>query len=1260
MMASENLKIISLNVRGLHNNINRLKTFSWLKDQQADIVCLQETFCTQDIVKIFNSQWGGQVYHSISDSPHSRGVAILINKTTNVECINFHKSNDGRIVLLNCKMCSNNEVYTIVSAYAPNAIHVRKEFFTKLEKWITQYTMNENNVILCGDMNCCYLDQDRIPCSQTCDISKKHLEHLIKMCKLDDSWVKSQQEKNRFTYYDKKCKGKSRIDYVFVSEVFNMKLSSFKTTKPIKGDHMAIVVEFKSLSSHRGPGYWKLNNRLLSDIDYVNGVRTLTDNTAKEFESLNSNRLLWEIIKIKTKEFSIRYATDKKKNEVLEERKAQSLLDLLCSEIEQGGSETHLLDLHKQKTELESRLDTLYKDKAKGIQVRSRAKWIQEGEKSTRYFMRLESQRQGSNVIKELKKTDGEKTTDSDGILGEICNFYSDLYSSKQCSDHEVREFINTVKTDVLSNSSKEMCEASITFDEITDVVKNLKENKSPGLDGLTFEFYQKCWPFIGKYVYNMVIESFEKWELCESMKKAVVTLLYKKGETNLLNNYRPISLTNCDYKLIAFVLSRRLQKVIKEIINEDQSSYIKNRYIGHNVRLINDIMDYTKSQDLPGCLLSLDFAKAYDSLEWNFMMEALKKFNFGNNFLRWVKILYTKPVMIFKNNGWLTSPIYPSRAIKQGCPVSCLLFIISTEIMACAIRQDKDIKGICVGQYEYKLSQFADDTNLFLQDVISIENAIMLIQRFTKVSGLKLNLDKTVGMWLGNYKDHPPDYDKLRFTDEPIKCLGIYIGYDVEKCNEYNWKPKIDKLKRVLSSWKERELSIFGKSMLVKTLGISSLIYNFMLLDVKESHIKEINRILYDFMWFNKERIQRKTLIGDINRGGIAMVDVESKVRSIKASWIRHIITKSKWTGVLKTQLQELGFTIDGILKCNFTSVKTFPIITRLSEFYQHVFISFNMCKYKKAKKNDDDILSEVVWGNEMFMYKGKCLYEKGWIESGIMYVKDLIIDGSFITEKEIFSRLKCRSNWISEYLKVKKTVSQALCGVDLTKAKYINIKTTECIILINKQCMNVHVLKNKTMYDVFVCRKYQRPKMEHIWSKEFNIPSYQMTWTDIYTTKVIQMPIQKLKEFSYKLINNTVICGKTVSIWNKTVLQSCEKCNEVHTVKHMLYECSMVYDLWRKISNIINCEITWKHIVLGIRGTGIRCSAYNIMITIVAYTIYSTWVKQINKDKAINSHVSLYQCCKNKILFYINCLSLTHCKLVAEYMKNRVYNNM
>ena len=176
-------------------------------------------------------------------------------------------------------------------------------------------------------------------------------------------------------------------------------------------------------------------------------------------------------------------------------------------------------------------------------------------------------------------------------------------------------------------------------------MVKNLKEQKSPGLDGLTPEFYKACWKDIKMIFKDMLKETFEVGELPDSLKKAVVTLIFKKDDKTKLKNYRPISVTNYDYKILAFTLSNRLQQVIAQIVNEDQSGYIKNRFIGCNIRLAQDIIDFTNIYKKQGILISLDFQKAFDSLEWNFMECTLHKFNFGNNFIKWIKILYNNPV---------------------------------------------------------------------------------------------------------------------------------------------------------------------------------------------------------------------------------------------------------------------------------------------------------------------------------------------------------------------------------------------------------------------------------------------------------------------------------------------------------------------------------------------------------------------------------------------------------------------------------------
>ena len=233
----------------------------------------------------------------------------------------------------------------------------------------------------------------------------------------------------------------------------------------------------------------------------------------------------------------------------------------------------------------------------------------------------------------------------------------------------------------------------------------------------------------------------------------------------------------------------------------------------------------------------------------------------------------------------------------------------------------------------------------------------------------------------------------------------------------------------------------MFGKSLVIKILGISNLMFNFMVLDVDDCKIKETNRILYSFLWNKRERIQRNTLIGDILKGGIAMIDVECKINAMKAGWKIRILPEQKWSDVIKTRMSEMGFKMEMLIKCNFSSVKLFPSISMLPEFYQQVFVNFNKCKGNPMRQCKD-IFSEIIWGNQRFKHKNECLYIGNWIKSGIIYVKDLIYDDKFITSEKIFALLKSKVNWISEYVKVKKVFSNILNNVDLQQSKYVNIK--------------------------------------------------------------------------------------------------------------------------------------------------------------------------------------------------------------------------
>ena len=146
--------------------------------------------------------------------------------------------------------------------------------------------------------------------------------------------------------------------------------------------------------------------------------------------------------------------------------------------------------------------------------------------------------------------------------------------------------------------------------------------------------------------------------ELSSSQKKGILSLLYKKNDKSKLANWRPISLLNTHYKILAHVLANRLKKVINKLIHTDQTGYLKGRSIGQNIRLIQDVIDYFENDNTQGAIIFLDFRKAFDTVNHNFLMRVLEKLNFGQSFIQWVKTIYNKAESCVSNNGWTSKPL--------------------------------------------------------------------------------------------------------------------------------------------------------------------------------------------------------------------------------------------------------------------------------------------------------------------------------------------------------------------------------------------------------------------------------------------------------------------------------------------------------------------------------------------------------------------------------------------------------------------------
>ena len=192
-----------------------------------------------------------------------------------------------------------------------------------------------------------------------------------------------------------------------------------------------------------------------------------------------------------------------------------------------------------------------------------------------------------------------------------------------------------------------------VTQEECTNALKDFDSSKTPGTDGLPAEFYRFFWPDIGHDLIASYNFSFQHGMLSMSQRRGIISLIPKKSkDKTILESLRPISLLNVDYNILTKVIAKRIEKVLPTLINPDQTGYVKGRYIGENVSLIYDLIHYADKLNQKGIAVFLDFKKAFDSIEWNYLLETLQPFNFGNDIQNWIKIFYNNVTSCVLNNG--------------------------------------------------------------------------------------------------------------------------------------------------------------------------------------------------------------------------------------------------------------------------------------------------------------------------------------------------------------------------------------------------------------------------------------------------------------------------------------------------------------------------------------------------------------------------------------------------------------------------------
>ena len=1159
--SSFNFRIGSFNVRGINNHTKRIAIFNWIIDKSFDIMLLQETFSSDESVNTWQSEWEGASYFA-HGSKHSRGVAILIRKGFDFQPIEVMSDCNGRYIIV--KASIQGDTIYIANIYAPNTDTDKASFFKLFHSKLNEFQINVDD-ILCigGDWNTILEPAlDKKGGRQIgSDTVTAEMKSILFSFDLIDIWRIRNPTTKRFTYRQRHPLIQSRLDYFMVSKFASDMVNKASILSSFCSDHSCISLDLSHLATdNKGNGFWKFNNSLIEDSDYVNSMKRLIGRWDVTYNYILDKRVKWDIIKYEIRKYTCSYSSSKKKELNREEIDLQRRLN----ELEILLSNTESEHLYNEYDTCKTRLNRIYENKAKGVIVRSRARWLEQGEKSTKYFFNLEKSNFTRKHIRKLRLENNDLITESNEILSEASKFYEQLYKTSNVEEDNDGIFLND-NIPKLTQENMISCEKEITENECYKALQTFTNNKSPGNDGLSKEFYLKFWRELSQPLMECYVHSQREGMLSVSQRQAIIVLIDKKDkDRQYLTNWRPISLLNLDYKLLTKILANRIKPVLSSIISPNQTGYVQDRSILDSIRLIQDLIYHQDITQRPGILLMIDFQKAFDSLEWKFLLKALKQFNFGPNFIKWVEILYNDIRSCILNNGKPSNYFKLHRGVRQGDPLSPYLFIIALETLACAIRINNNIKGITVNFHEFKLTQYADDLTLTLNDASSARESLNLIKQFGKYSGLKINIDKTEAMLIGSLRTLDFKINiglNVKITNEPIRLLGVYISKNPREIIMKNFETKIEALLRQLHWWKARDLSLTGKILIVKSLALSKFHFISSVVRIPSEIINRVNSIMYEFIWGGRtDRVRRAIFEQDFEKGGYKMINFKDVIVSESVMWMKKYLDNvdRDW----KFTFERLC-NISNINICLRSNYDVSELQNSIPEYYLDSLFNWFELKEQSIEVSDTNIIfRNYIWYNKNIKVGSKCIYNKRLFSIGMWVTGDLFNNGAIIPF----------NTWLSRGAReIDRMVWLGIIEIvrPMNERYRIDRNIPCCGVMLDDKMIEIENLLQKHIKQILAKIKYSKLNNSDFKFKVKYTDSIGelpcQEWEIIFLS-IRALPISnKLKDLQYKIVMRFVATNYLLYKMNKTNSQNCCFCHILpETIEHLFFNCMYTKDLW------------------------------------------------------------------------------------------------
>lgn len=1207
MYGSSSVKFCTFNVKGIHHPIKRKKILSTLKKEKVHVAFLQETHLVDKEHIKLKRDWVGQIYYS-SFSSNSRGVAILIHRSVPFVLGTCRKDPEGRYVLLQGTIYGTQ--ITMMNIYAPTP--PLSSFWTRVGSELVEYKCGLT--LLGGDCNCALdinLDKSHRP-SNIQSNNGAMLASMLDDVNLVDAWRTLNPLAKDFTFYSNPHNSFSRIDYFFLAPEYVGQVNECNIGSIYISDHAPVYLDVNISEDTSKTMGWRFPSYILSDKDFKNKMEEELNLYFDKNDTSDTNpEFLWEAAKAYIRGFTLSYMSHKKKKLLMKQDELEKDLKKAESAHKSNPTKENLIKAQA----LRAALNSILNEKASKSLFYQKQRLYEYGNKPSKYLARLLNQRETNNSIGAIRDPKGIRHYDRNKISSVFVSFYKSLYKSENISTKEdLDKFFSQMKLPTLTDEQQEILGRPIEKEEIFKAISLMHSGKSPGPDGFPVEWFKSFKEKIVPYLLKTYNYSFSTaHHLPETMTQANICLILKKNkDSEDPASYRPVSLINVDAKILAKILSLRLESVMTLLVKPDQSGFIKGRNSFHNIRRLLNILQQANIKNIKGLVVSLDSLKAFDRVEWLYLFFTMDKFQLGNNFIDWVKLLYCSPKAAVITNSHCSDIFHLERGTRQGCPLSPLLFALAIEPFAELIRTSPHITGFVSDGVEHKISLYADDVLLYLTEIdTSISHLLDYLKKFGHISGFKVNLSKTEAMPIGaGTRLAAPTGFPFHWSPKEITYLGIRVSPSLKKLFKLNMTPIVTRIREDLDRWKSLPVSWLGRLSVLKMNILPRLMYPLQMLpnSIPNCWFKKLDKMFTHYIWQGKKvRMKISKLQRSKDQGGIAVPNVRLYYWAAQMRYIYEWVNPDVSNTWIDMESRNCGLvTLKHSPFINYKGVKlevqnNFIVQNTINTWYK-ILLFFRI--------NNHFSLLAPIFKNPDFIPSCQDSVFKVWHEKGLDQLAKLFEGDTMVSFENLKKKYALQQSHFFRYLQIRHFVPKTIHPPNMTFVEQILTQPKPKRFISNVYKSFTSNLTSST---------------DHIrrqWQIDFGEEIDDNKWTQLVENTLKILNCNSDRERQFKILHRLHF---TPSLRGKLGLGStfCSKCNcEIGTYVHMFWKCDKVQKYWSDVKNEVsallgyNLDLSPFQCVLAAKVVSTRdkhgAKLIEILLYIARKTILKLWISK------------------------------------------------